>query len=177
MHSLLGHPGVERLYSTLSPHFWFPNMKHVITEFTQTCDICQRYKRTNRPHGLLPPKDITNLRAWDEVGVDFIGSWKVQVNGYKYSLQALTCTDSVINLLEIMPINDVMVQTVATAFENEWLSRYPRPLRCIHDNGSEFVGTKSQDMLKRNGISSVPTTIKKHKEILSQNDCTRLSAL
>jgi transposase InsO family protein len=103
---------------------------------------------------------MTNLRAWDELGVDLIGPWKLQINGYKYSLRALTCTDSVINLSEIIPINDATAQTVATAFENEWLNRYPQLLRCIHDNGSGFIVTDFQEMLKHNGLSSAPTTVK-----------------
>ena len=41
-----------------------------------------------------------------------------------------------------------------------WLSRYPRPLRCIHDNGSEFMSQEFQDTLKFYGIQSVPTTVK-----------------
>ena len=49
---------------------------------------------------------------------------------------------------------------VAIHFEDEWLSRYPRPLRCIHDNGSEFTGAPFQQMLQRNGIKSVSTTVK-----------------
>ena len=45
-------------------------------------------------------------------------------------------------------------------FENEWLSRYPHPLRCIHDPGTEFTGIHFQSMLTMNGIQSVPTTAK-----------------
>ena len=45
-------------------------------------------------------------------------------------------------------------------FENEWLARYPRPLRCIHDNGGEFTGYEFQRVLARNHVEDVPTTIK-----------------
>jgi transposase InsO family protein len=44
-------------------------------------------------------------------------------------------------------------------FENEWLSRYPRPLRCIHDSGSEFISMPFQHVLALNGIQDVPTTV------------------
>ena len=46
----------------------------------------------------------------------------------------------------------------ARAFENGWLSRYPRPMRVIHDQGSEFMGAPFQDLLRRAGIKSVLTT-------------------
>ena len=28
---------------------------------------------------------------------------------------------------------------------HEWLSCYPRPTRCVHDQGSEFIGEEFQD--------------------------------
>ena len=45
-------------------------------------------------------------------------------------------------------------------FENNWLARYPRPSRCIHDNGGEFTGAAFLHMLHVNGIKDVTTTVK-----------------
>ena len=45
-------------------------------------------------------------------------------------------------------------------FENNWLARYPRPSRCLHDNGGEFTGAASLHMLRANGIKDVTTTVK-----------------
>ena len=45
-------------------------------------------------------------------------------------------------------------------FENNWLARYPRPSRCIHDNGGEYTGAAFLHMLKVNGIKDVTTTVK-----------------
>ena len=42
-------------------------------------------------------------------------------------------------------------------FENNWLARYPRPSRCIHDNGGEFTGAAFLHMLHVNGIKDVTT--------------------
>ena len=44
------------------------------------------------------------------------------------------------------------------ALELGWLCRYPRPLRCIHDNGPEFTGHDFQFGLDKAGISSRPVT-------------------
>jgi len=41
-----------------------------------------------------------------------------------------------------------------------WIARYPRPLRCIHDNGDEFTAQEFQDTLKYYGIQDVATTVK-----------------
>ena len=66
--------------------------------------------------------------------------------------------DLTTNLLEIEPIVTQTAAECARAFENGWLSRYPRPLRVIHDQGSELMGSAFQDLLCRAGIKSVPTT-------------------
>jgi transposase InsO family protein len=49
---------------------------------------------------------------------------------------------------------------VAKKFDQVWLSRYPRPLRCIHDQGSEFIGFEFQELLDSYGIQSSATTVK-----------------
>ena len=51
-------------------------------------------------------------------------------------------------------------KTVANAFEDNWLSRYPSPMRCIHDNGNKFLGPEFEQILARNNIESISTTVK-----------------
>jgi len=49
---------------------------------------------------------------------------------------------------------------VSNKFYSLWLPRYPRPLRCIHDNGTEFTAPPFQHLLQHYGIQSVTTTVK-----------------
>eukprot|EP00957_Ditylum_brightwellii_P134508 10254432-Ditylum_brightwellii.AAC.1 len=51
-----------------------------------------------------------------------------------------------------------MAAHVVQQFENVWLARYPRPGKCIHDNGGEFIGAAFQEMLQRMGVEDAPTT-------------------
>ena len=62
------------------------------------------------------------------------------------------------NLLEVAP-HKQSTKTAAEAwhlFRCTWLSRYPRPLRCVHDNGPEFNGHDFQFPLLDFGIRGVP---------------------
>ena len=59
-----------------------------------------------------------------------------------------------------MRIDNKRSESIATLFGNEWLSRYPRPQKVVHDNGGEFVGYEFQELLVNYGILSVPTTVK-----------------
>eukprot|EP00957_Ditylum_brightwellii_P181802 13849390-Ditylum_brightwellii.AAC.1 len=47
---------------------------------------------------------------------------------------------------------------VAQQYENCWLLHYPCPVKCIHDNGGEFIGAAFQTILQRNGIKDSLTT-------------------
>lgn len=54
-------------------------------------------------------------------------------------------------------IRDTTSKPVAVKFDQTYLCRYPRPLRCVHDNGKEFVGKEFQELLSSYGIQSTPT--------------------
>ena len=115
-------------------------MAQRIQEAVNQCELCQRYKWEIRPHGKLPPKEVQHMNPWDEVGVDLIGPWTIKAIGNEYIFRALTCTDSVINITEVIPIPNATAEAVARSFEDEWLSQYPKPMRCVHDNGNKFLG-------------------------------------
>ena len=40
------------------------------------------------------------------------------------------------------------------------MHRYPRPVRCIHDQGNEYLGPEFQSLLKKNGIQDVPISVR-----------------
>ena len=108
----------------------------------------------------MSPKQIKHLSPWEEVSVVMIGPWKVIIDNFEYQFRALTCIDTLIGLPEIVPVENATSRTVASAFKHAWLSRYRAPVRYIHDTGNEFLGPAFSLMLARNGIKSVPTTVK-----------------
>ena len=69
---------------------------------------------------------------------------------------ALTIVDVVTNLVEVTRIDNKSAAHVAM----HWLSRYPRPMNCIHDQGGVFTGFDFRDMLYRHGIVDKSTTAK-----------------
>ena len=95
---------------------------------------------------------------WDEVAVDLVGPWTIQLDETEYEFNALTCIDPITNLVEIIRINNKTSQHITEQFENLWLSRYPSPNRCVHDRGGEFMGHEFQTMLGRHAIKNVPIT-------------------
>mmetsp|Transcript_27581 Transcript_27581/g.40549 ORF Transcript_27581/g.40549 Transcript_27581/m.40549 type:complete len:847 (+) Transcript_27581:174-2714(+) len=155
-HLVLGHVGSTQLYDTIRRRFHYPSLKQHCERFK--CDVCQKNKQLGQGYGLLPPR-LAPLMPWDEVAVDLIGPWSIKLrNGQTVTFNALTCVDPVTNLVEIIRINSKTAEHVAQKFEDCWLARYPRPNRCVHDNGGEFIGAEFQLKLEQHGITDAPTT-------------------
>jgi transposase InsO family protein len=158
-HLVLNHIGMTRLRDTIAQHFYHTHLQSHVENIVRPCDACQRYKLPGRGHGHLPARNALIL-PWQEVAVDLIGPWTIKLHGQDYKFHALTSIDTVTNYPEIVRLNNKTSQHVAQQFENSWLARYPKPIRCIYDQGSEFIGHNFQTMLDEYNIIHRPTTVK-----------------
>ncbi|KAG7346017.1 reverse transcriptase RNA-dependent DNA polymerase [Nitzschia inconspicua] len=158
-HLALGHCGISRLADTLRMHFHHPRLQQTCENEVSTCDPCQRLKNVGRGHGETASREAS-LLPWQDVAVDLIGPWTISVGNKKHTFSALTIIDMVTNLVEVIRIENKSAAHVAMHFENHWLSKYPRPLNVIHDQGGEFIGDDFQHRLRVHGINSKPITAK-----------------
>jgi transposase InsO family protein len=158
-HATLGHCGTSRLCSTIRTHFHVPKLNEHVSALVANCEACQKNKFSGPGYGHLPPRNDVGV-PWEEVAVDLIGPWKIRLPVGQLQILALTVVDVTTTLSEIIRIDNRSSAHVSMQFENSWLARYPRPLRCVHDQGPEFVGTAFQTMLATNGVQAVPTSVK-----------------
>jgi hypothetical protein len=138
-HVTLNHIGMTRLCETIATHFHHPRSKSRVEQRVANCDACQRNKAMGPGHGKLPERDA-QLLPWNEVAVDLIRPWKISVDGQELEFNALTCIDPITDLVELTRMQRKTAAHVGMIFENTWLSRCPRPMRCVQDNGGEFLG-------------------------------------
>ena len=75
-HEVLGHCGTNRLYDTMRQHIYSPNMKQLYENHRY--ETCQKNKLLGAGYGHLPPRHAS-LVPWNEVMVDLIGPWKVNI--------------------------------------------------------------------------------------------------
>ena len=116
-------------------------------------------KQQARPYGEAPPREAS-AHPWREVAVDSIGPWNLEVGGHKIEFKALTMIDIVTNLVKLKRLDNMTATHVGLQFETQWLARYPWPLYCVHDQGTEFTGYQFQRVLARHDIRSRPITTK-----------------
>jgi transposase InsO family protein len=158
-HYVLGHVGAARLTQSFRTHFWIRKLRERVDRIVYSCDSCQRNKNPGPGQGHLPPREDVGL-PWEEVAVDLVGPWKIEVPDGILEFFALTIIDTTTTLSEIVRIENKTSQHVAMHFENSWLARYPRPMRCVHDAGTEFLGAHFQSTLAAFHIGRVPCTPK-----------------
>ena len=154
--------GASRLERNIRRHFYHPDITKVINNIVKGCEECQKYKRGSRQYGLLAPRDVVPL-PWQEIHCDTVGPWKISLRGGRELVfNAMTIIDPSTNLVEIVKLikDHPTSEMAAAAVENNWIARYPRPKKCITDQGSEFK-LEFLQMLRKNDI--------KHRTSTSRN--------
>ena len=151
---------------TIGQFFAWPGWTSRIKDFVKGCDKCQRHKITaGKRYGKLPRDNRTRSIPWNDVHVDLIGPWTVDVEVEDGSIKpfpinALTCIDSATQWPEFCATRHKTSFHITKLFDTHWLCRYPRPHRVIYDSGGEFAGLEFQELLHSCGIKKKPITVK-----------------
>ena len=67
-----GHPGYQKLITTLRKEYFWPGMKKDVAEFVAKCFTCQQVKiEHQRPAGELQPLPIPEWK-WEDIAIDFV---------------------------------------------------------------------------------------------------------
>ena len=167
-HQIMGHPGEKRLRQTLEQRYYHSKLRYTIDRYK--CKHCQRHKLPGKGYGLLPEREM-RIAPWEEVAIDLIGPWTIKVNGKMVEFNALTCIDTASNLVELIRIDNKTAEHVRSKFIQSWLCRYPRPLRCVHDKGGEFIGGEFTWLLHLFNVKDVRSTSKNPQ---SNSICERM---
>ena len=77
-HYYLCHPGGRRLASTLATICYWSGMTYQAEQICKTCKTCQSFKKRQRKHGHLPPKEVGDLVPWEKVHIDLVGPYSIK---------------------------------------------------------------------------------------------------
>ena len=143
-HSVLGHPGINNMKTTLKQFYYFTGMDKAVENHVRTCTECQKYKKTAvRAVGHLPVRESRSCTPWERMHVDCIGPWAltVQVLNPRKTVRLEICAMIMICEATLWPEIKLFHKShpdsisTALAFDHEWLCRYPRPSAVVFDNG------------------------------------------
>ena len=155
-HTYLVHPGSTRLEQTLRSSLTWPNMRRDIERYTRTCRECQLCKKNRKKYGKLPAKQAELSTPWNRSNVDMVGPLTVKTDKKTYQLLVLTMIDPATGWFEVAEVPNQTAKASEEAFDDVWLSRYPRPQFIGFDNGNEYKATFRQ-MCRNMGITAKPS--------------------
>ncbi len=150
-HEAMAHvEGMSRLAQTIKQHYHHVKIDEEVQRQLKACDICSKSKRGGKVYGESAPRDAL-VMPWQEVHCDSIGPWKIELRARELTFHAMTMIDPSTNLVEIAHTLTTTGSENAAAVENNWIARYPRPVKIVTDQGPEF-SVEFTDMCKKNGI-------------------------
>ena len=158
-HTMLVHPGVDRMEASIRAVFTWKGLRGDVQKLCKHCHTCQMFKKSGRKkYGLLPAKQAEVVK-WQRVNVDLWGPASVhnKIDGKTHQIHVMTMVDPVTGWFELAHLT-----TGPTALEAQrlldsvWLARYPRPKEIGFDNGSEFKA-EFRELCENMGLKKKPS--------------------
>ena len=137
----------------ITAHFFWPNMRRVITDWARACLKCQRAKvqrHVRAPLGVFSPPE----KRFRYVRIDIVGPWPVLVV-HMYQLISIVCFSC---WSEATPITDISAETIAKTFVSTRVSRFRCPERITTDRGRQFEASPFRELSRILGTQHIHTT-------------------
>ena len=126
------HIGINGTYSKAAERYYWHGMYKDIRNFIQSCDACQRRGKVARNQELCP---IGVTKAFDRVGLDFVGPLPQTKRGNKYILVA---TEYLTKWPMAKAVPRATAQEVATFIKDDIVSNHEVPKSILTDHGTHF---------------------------------------
>ena len=124
-----GHLGADKILYRIQEHFYWPAMKDKIESYCKMCDNCQSRKPsklTKAPLGQDPVSD-----PMEKVTIDVLGPLPVSHRSKWY---ILVITDCFTKWTEAVAMPNQEAATIASAFVNNFVTRFGIPLLLLSDS-------------------------------------------
>ena len=159
LHNNLNHPGITKTLKTIKPLTNQKNLENTIKQEISTCTQCQINKISGKKAGLLKGKLDADFPL-QRVNIDICGPFNTADRNSEEGEETfyiLTIIDSFSRWTELILLKDIRANTIKCKFEREWLRRYPNPSVLHSDQGTQFLSSDFQTLLKKRNIQFSPT--------------------
>ena len=143
-----GHFGFNKTLHRIGKSFMWPNMRRMVKEFLQTCEVCQQYKADcMKPTGLLQPLPIPT-QIWLEISMDFIEGLP-NSNGHSV---IMVIVDHLSKYAHFIPLkHPYTTVTVAKVFVSNVVRLHGIPTLVINDRDKVFTSAFWQTLFHLQG--------------------------
>ena len=130
-----GHPGVIKMYLTISDRYFIPNLMHYLRSYIKGCHICQLNRKDKLPERQLQPRINLNYRPLSRLSMDL----KVMSKSYRGDRYILCVIDEVTNYIITAPVKQARSEEIGEILINSVFSKYCVPDYIIMDLDSAFM--------------------------------------
>ena len=108
------------------------------------CDTCQRTNCSNKKYGKETAREAEEI-PWNKRCVDPIGPYiTIKKVREKLNLNSVAMIYPVTGWFKTTQYDDKRAIYIANLVKPTWLTRYPRPIEIMYDQGSEFIVMSSK---------------------------------
>lgn len=150
------HFSLDRTYTKIRLHYWWPNMKSEIKQYINSCALCKQFnvdrqKRGGHLRPISPPEGPFHM-----IGIDYCGPLERTPSENQY---VLVVTDYFSRHITAIALPNCTAETTARTLFNEYFCKYGIPAVILSDQGSHFrnqLMENIQHLVGYNHIYSTP---------------------
>lgn len=140
---LAGHQGIERTLERLDERYYWPRMRHSVTEYVKTCTVCQKAKPGIRAYASMTPLKI--VPVWQRITIDLLHPAADNPRGYTY---LLAIRDAASRFAVLHPLYKKTASEVATQIFDV-ITTFGIPGQVLSDEGTEFCNATMLELSAR----------------------------
>ena len=152
-HEKFGHRSRNKVTEAMKKLFHWPNMYSQIASHCKSCEVCQKYTKTNPKVCLMQEREVVTVPS-ERVCIDLVGPFPKGKGGFEF---LLTYVDVATRWPEAVPLGKT-TSTIVIRQLYEIFARNGFPTTLVSDNGSQFCSKQFEAFLKKNGIEHVRTS-------------------
>lgn len=167
--AIAGYGGIAKTYSNIARSYYWPGMGQDVKHHVQTCDACQRTKKSHLPEiGVLQSMPIPH-RPWSSIGMDLLGPIPISKNGNEI---ILVIVDRHTKMAHFIPTTRKYTSKIIANLFIKYVFRYHGlPDSIVSDRDPKFTSHFWSALQKELGVHLLMSTAD-HPQTDGQSEAT-----
>ena len=150
-----GHLGINKTYSKITKHFYWPQIRHCVAEFCKTCHTCQMVGKPNQKIPVAPLKPIPAFEEpFSKVIIDCVGPLPKTKSRNQYLL-TIMCAST--RFPEAIPLTNITAPKISKPLVN-FFTLVGLPKEIQSDQGSNFMSGLFQQVVFQLGAKQIKSS-------------------
>ena len=150
-----GHLGINKTLDRITKHFYWPRIRHSVSEFCKTCHVCQMVGKPNQKIPVAPLKPIPAfVEPFSRIIIDCVGPLPKTRSRNQYLL-TIMCAST--GYPEAIPLSNTTAPKISKALIN-FFTFVGLPKEIQSDQGSNFMSGLFQQVVFQLGAKQIKSS-------------------